>query len=93
MGETGAARFFEEDSSWYTRIPDDPELMPNSEEAVKQIVDTQPILGAHNPTVRFAGQWSVPVWYAREDTADVTVPVTALFSRAWGWNVVPIPPV
>ena len=90
--ETAAARFFKEDSSWYTRIPEDPALLPNSAEVVEHIVETQPVLSGHNSTVEFAGQWSVPVWHAREDTPETTVPCDSAFSGDRGWNVVPIPP-
>jgi hypothetical protein len=84
-------RFFQEDSTWYTKIPDNPALRPDSAEVVRHVAKTQPTLAAHNPTLEFPGEWSVSVWYAVEGTPSITVRTRSAFSADRGWNVVPIP--
>jgi len=87
--------FFQEHSTWYEPIPDDAPLLPDSGAFISAIAAINPSLSM---TVRpDQMEWSVPIWYAAEDTrgTDVTLTVTGPstdLAEARGWNKgVPIP--
>ena len=87
------AAFFQQHSTWYEKIPATPQVMANSSNYVSDIVINRNGIGINYK------EWSVPVWYAAENTPNVTVAAGTMYGapynlNAWllGWNIVPIPP-
>lgn len=84
------SRFFQKHSTWYEKIPLNPKLHPNSAAIIANIEKYSHALGA------VYTQFSFPIFYARSDTANVTVElpgssVAKTAIRHLRWNVVPIP--
>lgn len=95
-GGAAAERFFRQNSTWYEKIPANPQIMPNSDHYVNDIL-------INNPRLSFSSSspddWSVPVYYATGNTPAVTVQLdkpSSFFcgsnSIGRGWNIVPIEP-
>lgn len=80
-------RFFKQTSTWYTPIPANPLLMPESEKFIQKLVERT---SAKSLAVSFR-DYAVPIWKSRSDIKNTTVEVTSEISKAQGWNVVPIP--
>lgn len=86
-------KFFKTHSTWYEKIPENPKIMPNSPNYVAYIRRQMNGIGIAK------GQWSVPIFYALENTPkyDVEYTTSSQASREAiarnGWNLnVPIPP-
>ncbi len=83
-----ATRFFQQNSTWYEKIPATSQIMANSANYVNFLRGVSPVLAVSY------SEWSPSVWYARQDTPNMTVPLVG--SQSWafppGANVVPIPP-
>ena len=81
------ARFFQQHSTWYEKVPSNAPLMPNSANYVNDILINSSRLGINYR------EWSVAVWYAKADTPFVKVD-TGSDTRPvqYGWDTVPIPP-
>jgi len=82
-------RFFRQNSTWYEKIPDDAQMLERqgcgAEELIADVLSNSKIL-----TISYR-EWSVPIWYAREDTPMQWVELP----RPKGpedWRWVPIPP-
>ena len=82
-------RFFRQNSTWYEKIPNNPQPLErqgcNSEDFIADVLSNSRIL-----TISYR-EWSVPIWYGREDTPLQWVEL----SRPKGpeeWRWVPIPP-
>jgi len=94
-GVSRGERFFQKHSTWYEPIPKDAELMPDSDVFIGAAAEN-PYLSVTAPRLD-SMEWSVPVWYAQEDTpgTDITLTVTGPSTEqaeALGWNKgVPIP--
>jgi hypothetical protein len=83
--------FFKEQSTWYEKIPNTPEILGRgtctSEEFVQDILSNSEIL-----TISYR-EWSVPIWIAGEDTPDQWVDVSSpQGNQPQEWYWVPIPP-
>lgn len=95
-GVAHAQGFFKKHSTWYEPIPKEVELMPDSDTFIGAVVAANPYLSMSAPRLDQM-EWSVPLWYAQEDTpgTDVTLTVTGPSTEqaeARGWNRnVPIP--
>jgi len=88
--------FFKKHSTWYEPIPKNAEVMPDSDAFVKAVMAINPYLSMTAPRLD-SMEWSVPIWYAQEDTpgTDITLTVTGpsketAESRGWNKNI-PIP--
>lgn len=84
-------RFFSQNSTWYEKIPDNPQTLERqgcaSENFITDVLSNSQIL-----TISYR-EWSVPIWYAREDTPSQKVEVSypeGKQPQEWHW--VPIPP-
>ena len=87
-----AEKFFKTHSTWYEKIPVNPEVMPNSPKYVNFIRSVM------NGIAVSKSEWSVPVFYANINTPkyDVIYKTSSQLSREAiannGWNLnVPIP--
>ncbi len=93
-GIASATHFFQKHSTWYEKIPENPELYPNSEKYVNDILINSKILATN------FRNWSVPIFRASEN--DPVVQILNRFcivegnceERTWqqmGWDYVPLP--
>jgi hypothetical protein len=83
---TGTARaehFFEQNNTWYEQIPSNAAIVADSALYIDRIKRNSTYLSVA------ARNWTVPVFYAKADTPNVTVAVD--YTLPDGWNVVPIP--
>jgi hypothetical protein len=84
--------FFHSPNSWYEKIPENPEVIPNSQNYINDLRYNSGSLVANYR------DWAVPIFYAKENTPLTTVEITHTYQPvedniiAKGWNVVPIPP-
>jgi hypothetical protein len=87
---TSGQGFFDEPSTWYLKIPTDHPISPRSDEHIADILINSPRMYANYR------EWSVPIWYAEDDTPIVEVEVRGTRykqeAESRGWNQVPIPP-
>lgn len=81
-----AQRFFQKRSTWHEKIPASPRIVEHSDDYVNDVIINNSVL-----TINYHG-WSVPVWYARENTPYQVVPTSDSRPAQYGWNNVPIPP-
>ena len=81
---SGAGHFFRQQSTWYEPIPADARVAANSVLYVDRVRRNSTLLSAAYK------DWTVPVFYAQEDTTPVPVPVKK--TTLTEWNTVPIPP-
>lgn len=88
-GDAKAERFFQKNSTWYEKIPANPKITPNSANYIADL-----LINGNWMELSF-NNYGVPVYHALINTANVTVPVTHAYHKAYimaqGWNVVPIP--
>jgi len=84
-------RFFIQNSTWYEKIPENPQILERqsctSENFITDVLSNSQIL-----TISYR-EWSVPIWYAQEDTPSQKVEVSypeGKQPQEWHW--VPIPP-
>lgn len=88
---TNAERFFQQNSTWYEKIPSNPVLFTNSSNYIQDILINSGYFAAAY------GEWSVPIHYSPPGTSNVTVtmrsPTGICGSNAIAnhWNDVPIP--
>lgn len=87
FSKLNAQHFFQNHSTWYEKIPENPELVVNSANYVDDIIINSSIL-----TIS-CREWSVPVWYSDGNTNYLKV-ITRGDSRpaANDWDIIPIPP-
>lgn len=87
------AGFFEQNSTWYEKIPSNPKIAANSDNNVKDILLNKLSWQTKGTFAVSRAEWGVPIWYARADTPVVTVDTRSDTRPAlYGWNTVPIPP-
>jgi hypothetical protein len=87
LDESGYTRLFSDDSPFNQPIPPDALLDPNSEAMVQAIIRSMR-RGCFSISV---GEFSVPVYYAGEDTPRHDVAITDRWSEIASMNDVPIP--
>ncbi len=62
-----ATKFFQQHSTWYEKIPENPELMENSLNYINDV-----LINSRRMSISYRS-WSVPVWHARADTPYIKV--------------------
>ena len=89
-----ATHFFQKNSTWYEKIPENPEIYPNSEKYVNDILINSKLLATS------FREWSVPVFRANEN--DPIVQILDYYCvkdgiceertfQKLGWDYVPLP--
>ncbi|MBI4687472.1 MAG: discoidin domain-containing protein [Nitrospirae bacterium] len=89
--EAHAERFFQQNNSWYEKIPVNAQTKSDSAQAL-QALRRAPYISILNDAQQWPGEYNVPVFYARPDTPITTVQTGSPAPAILGWNKVPIPP-